>query len=71
MLYFSWLENHADNVGVGGSSPSSTTIYKQGPKRDRLAVVWYETSSGHTLEIAKNITGENVNSPAYEYAIAA
>lgn len=34
-------------------------------------IVWYETSSGHTLEIAKNINGENIESPVYEYAIAA
>ena len=26
-MYFSWSENYADNVGVGGSSPSITTLF--------------------------------------------
>ena len=42
-----------------------------GLKRNRTLCVWYRTSSGQTLEIAKNINAENVDSPAYEYAMAA
>ena len=72
VMYISWLDCHPDKMEVVGSSPTITTKYfiKGVNGLDGNAFGKGQAVGIH-LKQQKNINAENVDSPAYEYAMAA